>query len=168
MIVTDWRQADPALVRSCYDREALHWQRQLGWETEQTWSTVEEARVTWGLPGVLALDGARVDGWAFFTRDDDILQVGGLVSESGESTAKMLDEVLKAATHAELPTVSCFLLDRAADLRTELMKHGFEVEPFFYLAAPLSALSRRPGPADPAPGAAWKSLLPPRSARRRW
>jgi ribosomal protein S18 acetylase RimI-like enzyme len=151
MIVADWRNADANVLRSCYDREALHWQRQLGWETEQTWSTVEEARVTWGLPGLLALDGARVDGWAFFTRDDDMLQVGGLVSETGEATAKILDEVLKAATHAELPTVSCFLLDRAADLRTELTKHGFEVEPFLYLAAPLSLIA---GPSTT--GASWR------------
>jgi len=166
MIVADWRNADADVLRSCYDREALHWQRHLGWETEQTWSTVEEARVTWGLPGLLALDGARVDGWAFFTRDDDMLQVGGLVSESGEATAKILDEVLKAATIAELATVSCFLLDRAADLRTELTEHGFDVEPFLYLAAPLAPLdarlSRRAGPLDPphnanpVAGASWR------------
>lgn len=150
MIVADWRDADASVLRSCYDRETLHWQRQLGWETEQTWSTVEEARVTWGLPGLLALEGARVDGWAFYTRDGDMLQLGGLVSESGDATARILDEVLKAATHAELPTVSCFLLERAADLRPELTKHGFEVEPFLYLAAPLSRI------AAPAPrGVAW-------------
>ena len=151
MIVADWRNADADVLRSCYDREVVHWQRQLGWETEHTWSTVEEARVTWGLPGLLALDGARVDGWAFFTRDDDMLQVGGLVSETGEATAKILDEVLKAATHAELPIVSCFLLDRAADLRTELARRGFEVEPFLYLAAPLSLIG---GPATA--GASWR------------
>lgn len=151
MIVTDWREAEPALLRSCYDREAQHWQRELGWDTEQTWSTIEEARVTWGLPGLMALDGPRVDGWAFYTRDGDILQVGGLVSESGDATARMLDEVLKAATNAQLPTVSCFLLEHAADLRTELTKHGFEVEPFLYLAAPLSRIA-----APSTTGASWR------------
>lgn len=156
MIVADWRDADAEVLRSCYDREELHWQRQLGWETEQTWSTVEEARVTWGLPGLLALDGARVDGWAFFTRDDDMLQVGGLVSESGEATAGILDEVLKAATTAALPIVSCFLLDRATGLRAELTRRGFAIEPFLYLAAPLSVLARRAGRADPAAGESWR------------
>lgn len=151
MIVADWRNADAALVRSCYDREAEHWQRQLGWDTEQTWSTVEEARVTWGLPGLLALDGTRVDGWAFYTRDDDILQLGGLVTESGDATARILDEVLKAATQAALPTVSCFLLERAADLRTELERLGFEVEPFLYLAAPLPLIA-----APSTTGGAWR------------
>ena len=138
MIVTDWRDADPAIVRSCYDREAQHWLRHLGWDTEQTWSTVEEARVTWGLPGLLAVDGSRVDGWTFYTRDGDVLQLGGLVSESGEATAQLLREVLKAAAHAGLPTVSCFVLERAEDLRTELARQGFEVEPFLYLGTPLS------------------------------
>ncbi len=149
MIVTDWRDADPAVVRSCYDREAQHWRRHLGWDTEQTWSTVEEARVTWGLPGLLAVDGSRVDGWTFYTRDGDVLQLGGLVSESGEATAQLLREVLKAAEHAALPTVSCFVLERAEDLRTELTRQGFEVEPFLYLATPLSrdaASSRDPLP----------------------
>jgi GNAT superfamily N-acetyltransferase len=113
----------------------------LGWDTEQTWSTVEEARVTWGLPGLLAVDGSRVDGWTFYTRDGDVLQLGGLVSESGEATAQLLREVLKAAEHAALPTVSCFVLERAEDLRTELTRQGFEVEPFLYLAD--CALSRR-------------------------
>ena len=39
------------------------------------------------LPGLLAVDGSRVDGWTFYTRDGDVLQLGGLVSESGEATA---------------------------------------------------------------------------------
>lgn len=151
MIVADWRDAEASVLRSCYDREVLHWQRQLGWETDRTWSTVEEARVTWGLPGLLALDGARVDGWAFYTRDGDMLQLGGLVTESGDATARILEEVLKAAEHAELPTVSCFVLDRAPELRSELTRHGFEIEPFLYLAAPLPLAG-----APSVTGASWQ------------
>jgi ribosomal protein S18 acetylase RimI-like enzyme len=154
MIVTDWRDADPAVVQSCYDREAQHWLHHLGWDTEQTWSTVEEARVTWGLPGLLALDDGRVDGWTFYTRDGDVLQLGGLVSQTEEATAQLLREVLKAAENAGLPRVSCFVLERAQDLRGELARQGFEIEPFVYMVAPLprdGAVSLPPGP-----GTAWR------------
>jgi ribosomal protein S18 acetylase RimI-like enzyme len=149
MIVADWREADANLLRSCYDREAQHWQRQLGWDTEQTWSTIEEARVTWGLPGLLALDGSRVDGWAFYTRDGDILQLGGLVADTSEATAQILGEVINAARQAQLPVVSCFLLERAAELRGELKRRGFDIEPFLYLGAPVARVLS--GDASPAP-----------------
>ena len=45
MILRDWRTADPALLRSCYNLEERSWRDDLGWDTAWTWTTIEQARV---------------------------------------------------------------------------------------------------------------------------
>jgi ribosomal protein S18 acetylase RimI-like enzyme len=141
MIVADWRRADAATLQSCYEQEAQHWRAELGWDTADTWLTIEEARLTWGLPGLIAFDGPHVQGWTFYTRETDRLEVGALVSRSPDTTSRLLESVLEAGK--DLAFASCFVLDRAPNLRVELTRRGFDVEDYFYLSRPLA-----PAPVD--------------------
>ena len=136
MVVADWRKADASTLQSCYEQEARHWQSELGWDTTETWSTVEQARLTWGLPGLVAFDGPHVEGWTFYTRETDRLEVGALVSNSASTTSHLLESVIEAGK--DLARTSCFILDRAPNLRPELVRHGFEVEDFLYLSRRLT------------------------------
>jgi ribosomal protein S18 acetylase RimI-like enzyme len=95
MILRDWRGADCSLLRSCYEREQRSWQDDLGWDTTWTWATVEQARVSWGLPGVLAFDDAgALQGWAFAMKEGATLHIGGLVASSPAVTTALVDGLL--------------------------------------------------------------------------
>jgi ribosomal protein S18 acetylase RimI-like enzyme len=145
-LVADWRRADAATLRSCYEQEAQHWRAELGWDTADTWSTVEQARCTWGLPGLIAFDGSDVRGWTFYTRESDRLEVGALVSESADTTVRLLESVIEAGR--DLPLTSCFILNRAPDLRAALVTRGFDVEDYLYLSRPLAPAAEEPPDAD--------------------
>ena len=67
MIVRDWRDADPADTQVLYAREQEYWVRELAWDASTAWREIEQARVTWGLLGFLAIDTDRtLRGWAYF------------------------------------------------------------------------------------------------------
>ena len=138
MILRDWREADPAAMRACYERERQHWLDGLSWDTTWTWATVEQARFARGLPGFLAFDGAgRVQGWTFYVLDDGMLHIGGLVADSEAATRMLLDGVLHGSEHSGAEATACFVLDRAAGLPAALENHGFSVERFQYLSLAL-------------------------------
>ena len=135
MILRDWRDADPAAVRACYERERQHWLDGLSWDTTWTWATVEQARFARGLPGFLATDGAgRVEGWTFYVVDDGIVHIGGLVAHSDAASRALLDGVLHGSQQTGAEATACFVLDRAAGLAAALEHHRFAVERFHYLS----------------------------------
>jgi ribosomal protein S18 acetylase RimI-like enzyme len=138
MILRDWRDADAALMQACYARERQSWQADLGWDTSWTWRTVEQARVSWGLPGVLACDveGSPM-GWAFAMRDGSALHIGGVVAGAAPVTAALLDALLAGVAPAS--DVACFVRERAPGLIGELTARGLTVERFLYLRRPVTA-----------------------------
>ena len=139
MILRDWREADPAAVNACYERERQHWLDGLSWDTTWTWATVEQARFARGLPGFLATDDAgRVEGWTFYVVDDGVLHIGGLVANSDAATRSLLDGVLHGSRQTGAEATACFVLDRAAGLAGALEHHGFRVEQFQYLSLALT------------------------------
>ena len=147
MILRDWREADPAAVHACYERERQHWLDGLSWDTTWTWATVEQARFARGLPGFLAIDGAgRVEGWTFYVVDDGVLHIGGLVADSDAATRSLLDGVLHGSQQTGAEATACFMLDRAEGLCTALEQHGFTVERFHYLSLALDPSGSRPEP----------------------
>jgi ribosomal protein S18 acetylase RimI-like enzyme len=140
MKLRDWRDADPAMLRACYDAERHYWNATLAWDTTATWLAVEQARVTWGLPGLIVIgDDGRPDGWAFYLPDGDVLSIGGMTAASPDVTALMLDAILEASRAQHAAAVSCFLPESAAGLGTALRERGFTLDPYLYLARPLAA-----------------------------
>jgi ribosomal protein S18 acetylase RimI-like enzyme len=138
MTLSDWRGADPAVVREGYARERRHWQEQLGWDTSWTWMQVEQARAAGRLPGLVARDASgRPRGWAFFVLDHGTLHIGALVADDPGTTAALLDGALAAAADASAHAVACFILDRAPGIAAALAERGCTVEPFLYLAREL-------------------------------
>lgn len=98
MIVCDWRTLSAPEMVPLYAGETARWQRELAWDPSPMWDAVDRARTTWGLPGMLCLDlSGAVRGWTFYLPVRDRLDVGGLVSDSSETTAALVDALVEHA-----------------------------------------------------------------------
>ena len=148
--VRDWRDADPADTQVLYAREQEYWVRELAWDAATAWREIEQARVTWGLPGYLAIDGDRaLRGWAYYLPEGETVHLGGVVAESREATGALLDACLDSAMRPPRPArVSCFLPSRAEGFEDALRERGFTCEHYRYLSRPLVA-GDDTGAADP-------------------
>jgi ribosomal protein S18 acetylase RimI-like enzyme len=154
MILRDWRDADSALLRSCYERERQSWQEELGWDTTWTWATVERARASWSLPGLVAFDEAgAIQGWAFSMKDGSTLHIGGLVAASPPVTSALLERLLDSPVPAG--GAACFIRHRAPGLLEALASRGFEIERFLYLSRPLAPADTRPVAGFHSPATSW-------------
>ena len=136
----DWRDADPSDTRVLYAREQEYWVRELAWDASTAWREIEQARVTWGLPGFLAIDTDRtVRGWAYFLPEGETVHLGGVVAETREATGKLLDACLESALRPPRPArVSCFLPMRAEGFEELLRERGFVCEHYRYLSRPIA------------------------------
>jgi len=140
MIVRNWRDADPSETQVLYAREQDYWVRELGWDASTAWREIEHARVTWGLPGYIALDADRtVRGWAYIVPEGETVHLGGVVADTLEATAALLDACMESAVRPSRPArVSCFVSIRAEGFEAALGEHGFVCERYHYLSKPLS------------------------------
>jgi len=122
-------------MESLYAREQEYWLGELRWDASAAWREIEQARITWGLPGFLALDGARaVRGWGYYLSEGETMHLGGIVSDSPDATAAIVDACLEATLRAPRPTrVSCFTPARAVGLEAVLTARRFECERYHYL-----------------------------------
>ena len=110
MIVRDWRDADPSDTQVLYAREQEYWVRELAWDASTAWREIEQARVTWGLPGFIAIDANRtVRGWAYFLPEGETAHLGGVVADTREATNGLLDACLESA-HAAASSRACVVL----------------------------------------------------------
>jgi GNAT superfamily N-acetyltransferase len=158
MIVRDWRDADPSDTQVLYAREQEYWVRELAWDASTAWREIEQARVTWGLPGFLAIDTDRtLRGWAYFLPEGESVHLGGVVADTPEGTKVLLDACLESALRPPRPArVSCFLPIRAEAFEEVLRERGFTCEHYRYLSRPISKGD------DTAEGDGWNAsdLLP--------
>jgi ribosomal protein S18 acetylase RimI-like enzyme len=136
MIVRDWRDADPSDTRVFYAREQEYWVRELAWDASSAWREIEQARVTWGLPGFIAIDDRRTTrGWAYFLPEGETVHLGGVVADAPEATNLLLDACLESALRPPRPArVSCFLPARAEGFEQALRERGFACEHYRYLS----------------------------------
>jgi ribosomal protein S18 acetylase RimI-like enzyme len=127
-------------VEALFEAERRQWLSDLGWDTAEAFSEIEDARTAGRLPGLLAVDDrGGICGWTYFLIDDRIAQVGSLVGESPEATRALIDSIVaRAAGHAEC--VTCFSYNRAPGLEAALAAHGFEVTRYQYLSRTAPAL----------------------------
>jgi ribosomal protein S18 acetylase RimI-like enzyme len=140
MTVRDWRDADPSDTQVLYAREQEYWVRELAWDASTAWREIEQARVTWGLPGFLAIDTDRtVRGWAYFLPEGETVHLGGVVADTREATGKLIDACLESALRPPRPArVSCFLPTRAEGFEDLLRERGFVCEHYRYLSRPIA------------------------------
>jgi ribosomal protein S18 acetylase RimI-like enzyme len=140
MRVRDWRDADPADTQVLYAREQEFWVRELAWDASSAWREIEQARVTWGLPGFLAFDDDRtLRGWAYFLREGETVHLGGVVAETTDATAALLDACVESALQPPRPArVSCFVPGRAEGFVPALTERGFACERYLYLGRNLA------------------------------
>lgn len=149
MKLVDWRSLPSSTMAALYRTEHMHWRRTLAWDTESAWATIEQARVTWGLPGVVAVNTRdEVAGWAFFVRRGAHLEVGGLVAESREATERLIDGIQDhARTTAGLRG---FVHTRAPGIVDALARRGIAAAPHQYLSRLLDPSDGRQRPLDTA------------------
>jgi GNAT superfamily N-acetyltransferase len=136
MTVRDWRDADPSDTQVFYAREQEYWVRELAWDASSAWREIEQARVTWGLPGFIAIDTNRtVRGWAYFLPEGETAHLGGVVADTRDATNALLDACLESALRPPRPArVSCFLPTRAEGFEQALGERGFVCEHYRYLS----------------------------------
>jgi ribosomal protein S18 acetylase RimI-like enzyme len=158
MHVRDWRDADASDTQVLYAREQEFWVRELAWDASTAWREIEQARVTWGLPGYLALDEDRtVRGWAYFLPEGETVHLGGVVADTAAATSALLDACLESAMRPPRPArISCFVPGRAEGFVPALEARGFACERYLYLSRSIT-----PGD-DAATAEPWTSsdLLP--------
>jgi len=140
MNVRDWRDADPSDTQVFYAREQEYWVRELAWDASTAWREIEQARVTWGLPGFIAIDANRtVRGWAYFLPEGETVHLGGVVADTREATNALLDACLESALRPPRPArVSCFLPTRAEGFEEALCERRFTCEHYRYLSRPIA------------------------------
>jgi ribosomal protein S18 acetylase RimI-like enzyme len=141
MTVCDWRDADPADTQWLYAREQDFWVRELAWDASSAWREIEQARVTWGLPGRMAFDAdTTIRGWCYCMPDGETFHIGGITTDSAGVTGMLVDACL-AMVKADAPParVSTFVPMRAEGLEAALVERGFVCEHYHYLARSVAA-----------------------------
>ena len=134
MNVRDWRDVRAELLAPIYAQAHRRWLHELGWDSSSIWHTLEQARTTWGLPGLVAVDDTgRILGWTFYLRQDDRLQVGGLTAGTPDVTRALVRALLGEFKTSSAREIACFMFDDAPALADELVRAGFVTETFLYL-----------------------------------
>jgi GNAT superfamily N-acetyltransferase len=141
----DWRFLTPAEAAGLHDAEAARWLSALHWDTRASLKRIESARRAGNLPGLVVRDEwGAVRGWTFFLVHDGVLQIGGFVADSIDTTVTLLDAVLRTPAAAPISAAMLFAFSAAPDLLAQLARRGFIVERYRYLEArmPPSSCSR--------------------------
>jgi ribosomal protein S18 acetylase RimI-like enzyme len=103
---------------------------------------VEQARLTWGLPGSVAFDGdGNVVGWSFHHVQNGVVRIGGLVADTITTTRRLVDHLVEIARSRRAFAITCFVAARAPGLANSLESRGLSCEPFHYMLRPLDAAS---------------------------
>lgn len=146
MIVRDWRFVPAGALAPVFERERRRWITSLGWDPAEAWGHVEQARTTWGLPGLVALDEhSRIIGSVFYLQLDNRIELGGITADDPAVTCVLLNGVLDAARRAGVEEMSCFAYEGAPGLSLELLRREFTLEPHLYLWRSLTNDDRRVG-----------------------
>jgi ribosomal protein S18 acetylase RimI-like enzyme len=150
MNIVDWRTLDPRALALVSARERVRWLRELGWETRESWVHVERARVTWGLPGLAAVDeGGRVRGLTFFHQSGTRFDLGGVFAESDRIREALLDAVEAVCREWGGTELVAFLYSASFAPVDSLVARGFSADAVDYLTRPLEDAGRWQGSRDP-------------------
>jgi ribosomal protein S18 acetylase RimI-like enzyme len=130
--LVEWGALPAETLTPLYQAEESRWRTSLAWDTAATWSTIESARVTWGLPGLVCCDTCgRVRGWTYFLRHSNRVELGGIVSDAREATAALVDGARREGT-----SLDGFIYAGAVGLPDILAERRVECERYAYLVRP--------------------------------
>lgn len=151
MIARDWNRVAAADLAPLYAAERDRWVSRLQWDSAPAWAEVEHARVTWGLPGFVAVDDSgRLRGAAFYLLEDDRLDIGGITADHVQATDALLDAIVRVAGAGPVNTIRILAPDTAVALQSGLRVRGFGIERHHYLSRALDAA------ATPLPRSFWR------------
>jgi ribosomal protein S18 acetylase RimI-like enzyme len=149
--LVDWGSLTPAAVAPLYRRERRRWLEALSWDTATAWTTIESARVSWGLPGFVCHDRTgEVSGWTYFMKHEGCVDVGGIVADNEAATGAVIDGLAAAGS-----SVSGFVYATAPGLAESLARHGVHTERYAYLMRTTEASVDESSPDEPA-NAHWR------------
>lgn len=137
MKTCDWRQLPAEVIAPWYERERSEWERRLGWDTAGNWRSVEAARQTGQLPGLVAFDQSEAVGWSFFLRHREALQIGALAALSDIATRALLDAVIAAPEANEVHQMMAFL-PAAPVVDHAFASSAFDLHRYLYLTRTLT------------------------------
>lgn len=136
MIVRDWRTLPADTVAPLFTAEADTWLDALAWDSRTTWRALEQGRRTGHVWGFVATDADQhVRGWCYGGRHGAIMHVGGMVTDTPEATAALLDatsDVREANLVTEWRWFGWF---RAPGLEEALANAGAQLTTYRYLSA---------------------------------
>lgn len=134
MRVEDWRATPSAVMAGLFAGESARWRDTLHWDYDETRRQLERARRQGLVPGLVARD-ERGDGagWAFFLRDGDELQIGGVSARDRDVTSTLLGRVLETPAARDSRRAMFFGFTTAPAVPEALAEHGFDVGAYHYL-----------------------------------
>jgi ribosomal protein S18 acetylase RimI-like enzyme len=128
--LVEWAALAPETLHPLYQQEEARWRTNLGWDTTAAWATIEQARVSWGLPGIVCCDATnRIVGWTFYLPRDHELELGGIVADAPEVTAALLEHVSQRSGGL----LSGFIYARASGLHEACAAAGMQQAPYAYM-----------------------------------
>ena len=142
MTLLEWGGLRAETLWPLYRAEQSRWRAALAWDTGTIWATIESARVTWGLPGLVCCDTAGdIRGWTYFLRHGDRIEIGGVVSDSREATEALVDGARQQGAG-----IDGFVFGGAVGLNDALSARGISCDRYAYLARPTKRVPfQRPG-----------------------
>jgi ribosomal protein S18 acetylase RimI-like enzyme len=164
MTCEDWRNLPAEDVEPLLLAERQRWLTALGWETRTTWVTVEAARASGRLPGLIVRDGGRITGWAFYLLHGDMVQIGALVADEARGLGRLVDEILQVPEAAHAERASLFVLPTSDSLATALTRRRFRMRAHEYLTLDLATGIGRNGLEATSPQTGSLALRPFRDA----
>lgn len=135
----EWTAEPADRIAPLLDAERDWWRRHLHWDLETAWASVEPARVSGRLPGVVAsTTGDRIEGWGFHLRHHQTLQVGALVAYCEEVTAAIVDHMIASPAAQGTSLAVSFAREQAPGLASVMEARGFRLERYRYLEVALA------------------------------
>lgn len=135
MMVRDWRTLPTDIVAPLFTAETDIWHARLAWDSRTTWRALEQGRRAGHVWGFVAVDAdERPRGWCYGGRHRAVMHVGGLVSDTPEATAALLDATGTVRDADLVDEWRWFGWFRAPGLEPALADAGARLTAYHYLS----------------------------------